>query len=188
MSKTDGHWKRTRRRMTEIPKTATQKRETKTMKKAKAIGSAKARKQVKQITKRMLAYGYSKGSTPPEVALILGVDVDDVRNMLQGNKFSVPMLFKMVVDGRFDPTSILEGPELKRLYRARKTRGVTQKNLDALIHKLAWDYPGKELAKLTGLSVTGAYGLRYSGAHVTLYTVLGFIHSGVSIDKLVFGK
>lgn len=155
---------------------------------AKPIGSAKARKQVLQITKRVLAFVPAREYTPTEAAPILGVDVDDMRNMRQGNNLSVPILFKMVVDGRFDPTSILEGPKLKKMHRARKTRGATQNNLDYLIHKLAWDYPGKELAKMTGLSVTGAYGLRYSAAHVTLYTVLGFIHSGASIDKLVFGK
>jgi len=156
------------------------------MKKTKAIGSAKARKQVRQITRRVLAH--VKNRTPAEAAITLGLDVDDVRNMKQGNKFSVPMLFKMVVKGRFDPTSILEGPELKKLHRARKTHRLKQVCLDARIHALAWDYPGKELAKMTGLSVTGAYGLRYSDSHVTLYTVLGFIHSGASVEKLVFGK
>ena len=85
----------------------------------KAIGSAKARKQVKQITKRVLAH--VKGLTPTESAHILCLGLDDVRNMKQGNKFSVPMLCKMVIDGHFDPTSILEGPELKKLHRARKT-------------------------------------------------------------------
>lgn len=152
----------------------------------KAIGSAKARKQVKQITKRVLSH--VKKLTPTEAAPILGLSVDDVRNMRQGNKFSVPMLFKMVVKGRFDPNSIIDGPELKKLHRARKIRGATRVNLDARIHALAWDHPGKELAKMTGLSVTGAYGLRYSTSHVTLYTVLGLIHAGYSIDAMVLGR
>ncbi len=151
----------------------------------KEIGSTKARAQVKQITKRVLAH--VKKLTPTDAAHILGLDVDDMRNMKQGNKFSVPMLFKMIRVGRFDPVSILEGPTLKKLKKSTIVPRATQQRLDDRIHNLAWHYPGKVLAKMTGLSVTGAYGLRYSSAHVTLYTVLGFIHAGYSAEELVFG-
>ena len=43
---------------------------------------------------------------------------------------------------------------------------------------------------MTGLSVTGAYGLRYqeSEAHITLYTLLGFVNGGYKLDELVFGS
>lgn len=152
----------------------------------KAIGSAKARTQVKKITKRILSH--VRGFTPTEAAPILGLSVDDIHNLRQGNKFSVPMLFKMVRVGRFDPVSILEGPDLCRHTKGFSTRGATQDRLDARIRKLAYTRPGKEWAKLIGLSETGAYGLRYTDAHVTLYTVLGFTHAGYSINELVFGK
>lgn len=119
---------------------------------------------------------------------MLGVSVDDMRNMRQGNKLSVPILLKMVRVGRFDPKSIIEGPKLRKLNAKRSVRGAQQRLLDGRIRKLAWTRPGKEWAKLTGLSVTGAYGLRYaSDAHVTLYTVLGFLDAGHTIDELIFG-
>ena len=66
-------------------------------------------------------------------------------------------------------------------------RKVQQRYLDGRVRKLAWTYPGKELAKLTGLSVTGAYGLRYGTGHITLYTLLGFLAAGHRLDELVFG-
>lgn len=157
------------------------------MRTAKPIGSAKARKQVKQITRRVLEF--VKDATPTEAAPMLGVSVDDMRNMRQGNKLSVAILLKMVRVGRFNPKSIIEGPKLRKMPPKTSTRGTHQTQLDGRIRKLAWLKPGKEIAKLTGLSVTGAYGLRYAkGAHVTLYTVLGFLNSGHSIDEIILGK
>lgn len=154
---------------------------------AKPIGSSRSRRRVREITKRVLAY--CQGATPTEAAPILGVSVDDMRNMRQGNKLSVPILLKMVRVGRFDPKSIIEGPKLRKLPSKRSVRGAQQRLLDGRIRKLSWTRPGKEWAKLTGLSVTGAYGLRYAtGAHVTLYTVLGFLDAGHGIDELVFGS
>lgn len=153
---------------------------------AKKIGSAKARKQVAEITKRVLDFvGYC---TPTEAAPMLGVSVDDMRNMRQGNKVSVAILIKLVRVGRFSPKSIIEGPKLRKMAKSKSTIAVYQRRLDGRIRKLAWTRPGKEWAKLTGLSVTGAYGLRYAtSASVTLYTVLGFVNAGHSIDELVFG-
>ncbi len=153
----------------------------------KKIGSAKARTQVKAITKRVL--DTCKHLTPTEAAPMMGVGVDDMRNMRQGNKVSVAILMKLVRVGRFDPKSIIEGPKLRKMSAKRSADGARQLRLDGRIRKLAWLKPGKEIAKLTGLSVTGSYGLRYAkGAHVTLYTVLGFLNAGHSIDEIILGK
>ena len=154
--------------------------------KTKAIGSAKARKIVKQTTKRVL--DRTKNLTPTEAAEELGLGVDDIRNLRQGTgKFSVPMLVKMVKAG-FDPGSILYATGTGLRKHKRPTRGVQQRFINKRIGKLAYEHTGKELAKLTGLSVTGAYGLRYNtDAHVTLYTILGFVEAGYTLDELVFG-
>lgn len=157
---------------------------------AKAIGSDKARKQVIRMTRRVLRHKNAHKMTPTEAALVLHLTVNDVRNMRQGNKLSVPMICRMVRDGRFDPNSIFNGPELVKLRgRASTPNGAYQDLVDDRIRKLAWGWPGKALAKVTGLSVTGAYGLRYATrAHVTLYTVIGFVNAGYTVDALVLGK
>lgn len=153
----------------------------------KAIGSGRSRRRVREMTRRVLAH--CADATPTQAAPVLGVSVDDVRNMRQGNNISVPIMLKMVRVGRFDPQSIIDGPVLKKLPASRVVRGAQQRLLDGRIRKLAWTRPGKEWAKLTGLSVTGAYGLRYAtGAHVTLYTVLGFLDAGHTVDELIFGR
>ncbi|MEE8615526.1 MAG: hypothetical protein V3T11_09990 [Roseateles sp.] len=159
---------------------------------AKQIGSAKARKTVKQATARVLKE--VKHLTPTLAAEKLGLGTDDMRNMRQGTaKLSVPMLLKMVRRG-YDPASIVNGPTLWFLPGCKDDglgtavkRKVQQRYLDGRVRKLAWTYPGKELAKLTGLSVTGAYGLRYGTGHITLYTLLGFLAAGHRLDELVFG-
>lgn len=152
----------------------------------KSIGSPRARKQVRAITRRALAY--TKGQTPTDAAPMLGVSVDDMRNMRQGNKLSMPILLKMVLAG-FELGSIVNGPKLKQGPRpsAFRRRKMLRARVDARMRKLARTVPGKELAKSTGLSVTGAYGLRYGTGHITLYTLLGFVYSGHSLEEIVFG-
>lgn len=119
---------------------------------------------------------------------MLSLGINDMSNLRQSNsRLSMPMLFKMVRDGRFDPASILIGPELKKHSR-RQLRGATQRQLNIRIAKLARLRSGKETAKITGLSVTGAYGLRYDpDANVTLYTVMGFWHAGHDLGSMIFG-
>ena len=154
---------------------------------SKLIGSARSRRRVRDITTRVLAHVKDDAST--EAAPILGVGVADVRNMRQGNKVSVPILLKMIRVGRFDPRSIIEGPKLRKLRSARSVRGAQQRLVDARVCKLACTRPGKEWVRLTGLSIRSAYGLRSaSGAHVTLYTLLGFLDAGHTIDELIFGS
>lgn len=154
---------------------------------AKAIGSARSRRRVREATARVLAY--VQHVSPTEGAPMLGVSVDDIRNMRQGNKLSVPILLKMVRTGRFDPKSVLDGPKLRKLRSTKSARGAQRRLVDGRIRKLSWTRPGAEWAKLTGLSITGAYGLRYTTkAHVTLYTVLGFLDAGHTTDELIFGR
>ena len=153
---------------------------------AKKIGSAKARKAVKEITKRVLER--VKDLTPTEGAVVLGCGVDDVRNMRQGNGMSSTIFLKLVRSGRYSPKSIIEGPKLRKLTRGKSVFGAKQDAVDARVRKLAFEMPGKDLAKATGLSVTGAYGLRYGTGHVTLYTLLGLLDAGFKMDHLFFGK
>ena len=152
----------------------------------KPIGSPKSRRTVKAATKRALKA--VKRLTPTDAALVLGVSVNDVRNMRQGNNLSIPILLKMVRKGGYTPSSILFGPDLEMFNGTKSRRGAQQRLVNGRIRKLARQRPGKEIAKLTGLSVTGAYGLRYNaGANVTLYTIMGFHHAGHDIDSMIFG-
>ena len=149
----------------------------------KSIGSAKSRATVKRITKCVLAMVTKL--TPTYAASKLGLGVNDIRNMRNGTGFSVAMLIKMVNNTWYEPATIIGG---KRLVTRTTHHRTTQARLDKRIRKLSWNYPGEDLAKLTGLSVSGAFGLRYAnGAHVTLYTVLGFVDAGHPIDELLFG-
>lgn len=154
---------------------------------AKKIGSPKSRRAISAATKRLL--NLTKGMSHAEAADRLSVGIDDMRNMRQGNsKLSVPMLLKMVKVGRYDPATVLVGPELRHIPLGKSTRGVQQRLINARVAKLARLRPGRETAKLTGLSETGAYGLRYSKtANVTLYTMMGFWHAGHDLESMVFG-
>ena len=130
-----------------------------------------------------------KGMSHAEAADGFSLGINDVRNLRQGNsRLSVPMLLKMVRKGRYDPASILVGPELKHMSNTKGVRGAQQKLINGRIRKLSYLRSGKETAKLTGLSVTGAFGLRYNpDANVTLYTVMGFWHAGHDLDSMIFG-
>ena len=153
---------------------------------AKPIGSPRSRRRVREITARAL--GFCKGVHPTAAAPMLGVSVDDMRNMRQGNKFSVPMLCKAVAAG-FDIDSIINGPKLFKTRGRRQVSGAQQDLVDKRIRDIAWSLPGKVIAKATGLSVTGAYGIRYAKeAHVTLYTILGFDDAGYSLRHMILGK
>lgn len=157
------------------------------MSKAKAIGSAKSRKAVKSITRRVLAK--VKDLTPTQAAPVLGVSVDDMRNMRQGNQVSSQIFFKMVRVGRFTPQSIIEPSKqgLRKMPKTKSTKGSAPSQIFARVRKIARETPGKELAKKTGLSVTGAYGLRYNTGIVTLYTLLGLLDAGIPMNRLFFG-
>lgn len=152
----------------------------------KPIGSPKSRRAVKAATKRILKV--VRDMTPTEGAEMLGVSVNDLRNMRQGNNLSVAILLKLVKVGRFGPASVLAGPELRKLGWKKNTRGAQQRFVNRRISQLAYLRSGKETAKLTGLSVTGAFGLRYDpDANVTLCTVLGFWFAGHDLDSMIFG-
>ncbi len=138
---------------------------------------------MKAATKRVLKA--CRHQSPTEAAVALGVGVNDIRNMRQGNQISVPILLKLVRYG-WDPASIMVGPELKP--SSRSTRAVRQRLVNGRIRKLARLRPGKEIAKLTGLSVTGAYGLRYDpDANVSLTTIMGFWFGGHDLRTMIYG-
>ncbi len=140
------------------------------MTKIKKVGSPRSRRLVK-------------------AAPVLGLGVNDIRNLRQSNSLlSVPMLLKLVRRG-YTPSSILVGPELEAFNKATKsTRGVQQRLVNRRIAKLAWLRPGAETARITGLSPTGAFGLRYQpDANVKLGTILGFWHAGHDLDAMIFG-
>ncbi len=153
----------------------------------KPIGSVEARTQVDQMTERAMTYKGAHKLTPTEAAKVLGLGVNDVRNIRQGNaRLSMPMIIKMMRVGGFSARSIFNGPRPKL---ALKRGRPTQVAIDKRIRKYAWDWTGKDLAEATGLSVTGAYGLRYATkAHVTLYTVIGFVNAGYTLDDIILGK
>ncbi|MCZ6868056.1 MAG: hypothetical protein O7G84_00970 [Gammaproteobacteria bacterium] len=153
----------------------------------KKIGSPKSRRAISAATKRLLKL--TKGMTHAEAADRLSLGINDVCNLRQGNsRLSVPMLLKMVRIGRYDPASVLVGPELKHMSADKSVRGAQQRLINARIARLARLRSGEETARLTGLSVTGAFGLRYRpDANVTLYTVMGFWHAGHDFDAMIFG-
>lgn len=169
-----------------MKKKVSKKKVTKRSNPVKLPGSDKSRDQAVRMTKAVLKY--AKGWTPTEAAEELGCNMNDVRNMRMGNNVSLPILVKLINKGHFTPESLLSGKGLERggVAHAR----TSQVRIDSFIRKLARVTPGKEMAKLTGFSVTGAYGLRDYGdkrAHVTLYPVLELIRSGYSIDEVILG-
>jgi hypothetical protein len=153
----------------------------------KPAGNPESRRAVSAATDRVLAYCATL--SPTAAAKRLGVDVADVANMRSGyQRLTMAVLLKMVRNERFDPRSIIEGPTLRRLPAKRNTRGAQQRWINARMNKLAWSRSGLEWASLTGMSIVGAYGLRYTKtANVKLGTVLAFAAVGPSFEKILFG-
>ncbi len=153
----------------------------------KLVGSPRSRRRVREMTKRVLEHCDDESAA--DAALMLGIATHDINNIRKGTNMTIGTMVKMVRVGRFDPTSIIDGPKLRKLKPRQSVRGAQRASIDVRIQKLARTRPGKEWAKLTGLSITGAYGLRYSkGAHVTLSTLMGFLDAGYTVDELVLGK
>jgi len=153
----------------------------------KRIGSPESRRIVKEATHRVLAY--CSGETGTVAAERLGVARTDIHNMRVGNQLTVPILLKMVHVGGFDPRSILMGPKLRKLARNRNVSKAQERLIAARIHKLAWTRSGVEWARLTGLSLVGAYGLRYPKTpNVRLGTVVAFLLAGESFEHLFYGE
>jgi len=153
----------------------------------KPAGNPQSRRAVSDATKRVLAH--CEGMTPTLASKSLGVGVDDIANMRAGYQWlTVAVLLKMVRNGHFDPRSIVEGPKLRKLPAKRDTRGAQQRLVNARMNKLAWSRSGMEWARLTGLSMVGAYGLRYNKtANVKLGTILAFAAVGPSLEEIIFG-
>ncbi len=151
----------------------------------KKNGSAATRRQVKDITNKVLAK--VADLTPTQAAPVLGVSVDDMRNMRQGNKVSSLIFCKLITRGRFSPKSLIEGKTLRKMPKGTNTRACRPGPVFSRARRLSWTMPGKELAQATGLSVTGAYGLRYAEGMVTLSTLLGLLNVS-SPEYLFFGK
>lgn len=154
----------------------------------KPAGNPQSRRAVSEATKRVLAH--CADMTPTLAAKTLGVGVDDVANMRAGYQWlTVAVLLKMIRTGHYDPRSIIEGPKLRKLPPKRDTRGAQQRLVNARMSKLAWSRSGMEWARLTGLSMVGAYGLRYNKtANVKLGTILAFAAVGPSFEEIIFGE
>lgn len=152
---------------------------------AKAIGSKEARKTVHAITQRVRQRVTHMPSVA-EGAELLGISVHDLNNINRGNNVSSTIFFKLTRVGRWSHKSLIEGPSLRKM-RKDSPNGATQAKVEKRIRKLATELPGKAVAKATGLSLTGSYGLRYDSGRITLYTILGFANI-VPIGELLAGK
>jgi hypothetical protein len=151
----------------------------------KRPGSPQTRKMVEEIGKRILAF--CKGHTPNEVAVKLGLDAYDVKNLRAGNLPSLDMVLKMVDTGRYSPESIIYGKTLTKLDSKVSTKNAKPKLINERVRKLAASKPAQDWGKATGLAVHSIYQLRVSGARAGLHTVLGFLNAGVSIDEIFYG-
>jgi hypothetical protein len=171
---------------TAVAKVAGKTKATKrTTRPQKRPGSPQTRKMVEEIGKRIL--GFCKGHTPNEVAVKLGLDAYDVKNLRAGNLPSLDMVLKMVDAGRYSPESIIYGKALTKLDSKVSTKNAKPKLINERVRKLAASKPAQDWGKATGLAVHSIYQLRVSGARAGLHTVLGFLNAGVSIDELFYG-
>lgn len=144
------------------------------------------RRTLKEATKRVLGYCGDLG--PTAGSKLLGISIPDLRAMRVGYMVTVPILLKMVRVGRFDPSSVIYGPSLRMLPSGRDTRGAQQRLVNARMRKLAWSQGGLLWARKTGLSVVGAYGLRYGKvSQVKLVTILAFCSGGANFEEIIFG-
>jgi hypothetical protein len=152
----------------------------------KLAGNPRSRRAVKEASKRVLAYCAHLPTTAG--SKILGVAVHDLQNMRTGYQLTLPILLKMVRVRRFDPRSILEGPSLRKLAPTRKTRGAQLRLVNARIREFVWSIGGLELARRSGMSSVGVYGLRYGKlSTVKLVTLISFCAVGPSLEAIIYG-
>lgn len=155
--------------------------------KAKAASRSTLRKELQALTDRLLAHVADYPHT--EAAKVLGVAIYDVANMRNGYGLSIPVLIKMTRVGKFLPSSVINGPKLRKLPKGYSVRGMTHTAISRRIHKLAAERPARDWAKATGLSHNSIYQMRGSNArNIGVYALLGFMRAGQNLNTLLFGR
>ena len=150
----------------------------------KVLGGVKTRSVLKRIAQVLLAS--AEDLTIAEASENLGILMHDLKNLRAKNLPGIQLLLRLVRNGRYSPSALIESGKLKKLPGGFSTSGATQPAITKRIRQLAGTEMASVWAKRTGLSEAHVFILRGS-KDVGARTLIAFILGGADADEIFFG-
>lgn len=127
------------------------------------------------------------GCTIAESADMVGLTMNDIKNLRAGNMPGLRSLVCLVRKLRVKPSSLLVKGPTKYLPKGTNLRNATEQKVKERIQRISRNSVPADLAKASGLSIASIYQYRSLNDKIGLHAFLAFVTAGHDADELLLG-